>query len=254
MQIFNWILLKPLPYPFEPMFSAKAILLDLDDTLYAYSPCHQAGLDAFSATWENLNLGDQEEALKYYHVARKEIHATLKGSAASHHRLLYVQRALEKRLDHLDVKKTLKLYDAYWSAYLETMVLSTGAREWLEWLQSKKIPVVIVTNLVTEIQFEKICKLGIEGLIQFIVTSEESGHEKPHTDPFLLALKKLNIPIDPDVYVVGDSFRADVTGAQSLGLSWIWIASSHEDKIVSELPEQGICVHSFEELITMMEE
>jgi putative hydrolase of the HAD superfamily len=58
-----------------------------------------------------------------------------------------------------------------------------------------------------------------------IVISEEVGLRKPHPDLFLLACERLGLPPDRCVHV-GDSHRADVVGATSVGMQAVWIDSS----------------------------
>ena len=66
-------------------------------------------------------------------------------------------------------------------------------------------------------QIEKLSSLGVLENIQFLVTSEEAGQEKPNSAIFRLALKKLNM-VPREVIMIGDSFDKDVLGALRLGI------------------------------------
>lgn len=67
---------------------------------------------------------------------------------------------------------------------------------------------LLVTNLTTAIQLRKIQKFGLAGLIDFLVTSEEAGKEKPAPLIFRLALRKAGCAAR-DVLTVGDDPAAD---------------------------------------------
>ena len=62
---------------------------------------------------------------------------------------------------------------------------------------------------------KKILKLDLEEYIDFLVTSEEVGHEKPNKKIFEKALKKINLQND-QVVMIGDSMAKDIEGAKSL--------------------------------------
>ena len=68
----------------------KGVLFDLDNTLYSYEPCNQAGQQAV-LNWLSKQLGLPVRKLQqHYDQARQQIHEQLVGQAASHSRLLYL--------------------------------------------------------------------------------------------------------------------------------------------------------------------
>jgi len=79
---------------------------------------------------------------------------------------------------------------------------------------------VILSNHVPELK--KIVKyLGIEGYFQTIITSAEIGYDKPHPEIYKEALKL--VENDSNVYMIGDSYQADVLGSKSMGIEAIWV-------------------------------
>ncbi len=200
-----------------------ALLLDLDDTLYAYAPCHKAGLDAFRNTWVALGLGSHQNAELAYHQARTRVADQLPGQAASHLRLLYAQLALEDHLGTSSPRLALVLSNAYWDAFLSAMRLEQGVLELLEWASAHQVPVAIVTDMTSELQLRKLVRLGIDPAINFVVSSEEVGIEKPSPEPFLRALQKLGTQPGPSIWMFGDSLERDIVPASQLGLSVAWV-------------------------------
>ena len=89
------------------------------------------------------------------------------------------------------------------------MKLRKGVLKVQKELKEQRIKTAVVSDLTTHIQLRKMDKLRISKYIDFLVTSEEAGSEKPHAVMFLLALineikrlvkatiatVKINIPI-----------------------------------------------------------
>jgi putative hydrolase of the HAD superfamily len=100
------------------------------------------------------------------------------------------------------------------------MVLHSEILEFLKECRQKRIKICIISDLTTKLQFQKIINLRIENFIDFFVSSEEAGEDKPGKNIFLLALKKLNLNPD-EVLVIGDSYEKDIVGARHLGIKAI---------------------------------
>ena len=81
--------------------------------------------------------------------------------------------------------------------------------------------------MTAHIQYMKIERLGINDLIEILVTSEETGIEKPAPVMFELALEKLKLNASEVAYF-GDSLEKDVEGAARCGLKPFWFIANHE--------------------------
>lgn len=193
----------------------KAILLDLDDTLYSYTAAHQTALQVWSQyAAQDLNISI-EQAEKEYLIARRWFNIQLNGMGASHSRLLYFKYISEKY--GLKVNNILAWENIYWDSFLNQMTLFPGVLPFLDKCLENKLLICLVTDLTTEIQLRKLQKLKIDHYFNYIVTSEESGQEKPKSLPFLLALYKLNL-LSKDVIMIGDHQEKDLLGAELLGI------------------------------------
>lgn len=202
----------------------RGVLLDLDDTLYAYGPCHAAGLrlchEKFSAAGGTLT---HESFCERYAAARELVKETTRGQAASHSRLLYLQRLLEGLGGRTDVGLTLELETAYWDGFTCAIELRPGARAFLERLRARGIPVAVVSDLTARIQLEKLRKMDLAGLVDFLVSSEEAGADKPAPEIFRLALRKLGLE-PQDVVLIGDDAEKDGKGGEGLGIRTLIIS------------------------------
>lgn len=190
------------------------ILLDLDNTLYEYAPCHAAGMEAAQAVAEeNLNIA-KADFERHYAEARAEIKARIKGQAASHNRLLYFQRALERAGFACEVRTALQLEKAYWCAYLDRIKLFEFVHDFLDDLRIAEIPVMIVTDLTAAIQYRKVLLLGLDGVIDGIITSEGSGSDKPAPPSFQIATERVSGAAKGSIWMIGDNPESDLVGAK----------------------------------------
>ena len=190
------------------------VLLDLDNTFYDYAPCQRAGLSAVSALAQQLLNLDRADFEQCFADARTEVKTRLGATGASHSRLLYFQRTIERAGFASQPLVALQLEQAFWRAYLDAATLFDQAREFLDDLRIAGIPAVFVTDLTAQIQFRKLVALGLDRLVDWIVTSEESGHDKPHPASFELALAKIG-GVEGPVWMIGDDAQVDLAGARA---------------------------------------
>lgn len=189
------------------------ILFDTDNTLYPYDPAHAAAqsavrkkvVEAFS-----IKEADFDQAFK---EARQQVKSHLKGLASSHSRLLYMQRMLEIMGLGSQVLLALDFEQTYWRTFLSNAMLFDEVRETMDDLRLLGVPTAVVTDLTSQVQFRKIVYFGLEHCFDCIVTSEESGFDKPHEASFELALKKLR-PAGDCIWMIGDNAVNDIRGAK----------------------------------------
>lgn len=86
--------------------------------------------------------------------------------------------------------------------------------------RARGITIVVVTNLESSLQYKKLARLGITDLIDFVVTSEEAGVEKPHPKMYKMALDKTGLR-PKDVVMLGDDQTLDGAGAKNAGIPFL---------------------------------
>ncbi len=211
----------------------KAILFDLDNTLYNYDLVHEKALkEVHRILNRRLNIG-LKEFLRLYGISKTEIHRELSGTASSHNRILYFQRMIEKTEKTVEPGIILKMYNAYWDSLLKNMRLYKGVLSLFKELKRRNIKIGIVSNLTTHIQLRKLHKLGLSEYIDILVTSEEAGREKPHPSMFLFALNKLRV-LPSEVLAVGDDPKTDIEGANAVGIDTVLLVKNVQAKLPKE--------------------
>lgn len=223
--------------------SFKGVLLDLDNTLYEYETCHQSALkksvEFLSSKW-NIPY---DTVFGAYKEGRSQINKELHGLGASHSRLLYFQR-ISEILGFPVSKPALEAEQVYWDKFLEHMEFRPGVSEFLQAISD--LPIAIVTDLTAQIQFRKLIHLNLDKRIAAVVTSEESGAEKPDERIFQLALKKLRLK-PSEVCMIGDSWHKDIEGAVGLGMRSFWL-NPGEYNSADKQHELAVAFDSFDQL------
>ena len=123
------------------------------------------------------------------------------------------------------------------------MVLFDDVALTLETLRSRGLTLGVVTNMNRGSR-EILAEFGLEGRVDFAVTSIEARSEKPHPPIFREALRRANSEPGETVHV-GDQLESDVEGARRVGITPVLLdrdgnhpgfAGCHRIEALPELP------------------
>ncbi|MCX6712364.1 MAG: HAD family hydrolase [Candidatus Vogelbacteria bacterium] len=199
--------------------SYAGVLLDLDDTLYDYKICHEFALRQTAKLWCQKTGQTTEAFLNSYEEAQKAVKIYTLNQGASHSRLLYFQNMSETKFGASKFKLTIELEKMYWDSFLTKIKLRLGVKDFLTELKNLGLKTCIITDLTASIQFAKVLKLNLSPLLDFIVSSEEAGVEKPAQKIFHLAQSKLGLP-KGKLIMIGDDKNKDELGAKNFGIAY----------------------------------
>ncbi len=83
-------------------------------------------------------------------------------------------------------------------------------------LKERKLVLGLISNIDHDIS--SLCnELGLSRYLNFWITSQEVGTDKPHAPIFLAALKKAGVKAEEALHI-GDQYQSDVVGAQGVGI------------------------------------
>ncbi len=200
----------------------KAVFLDLDDTLYSdFHECDDYGYKCMGVYAEKEFGIPQDEFIRQFRSCRQKFGRRQPGMPPTHNRLLVAQITLEI-LGLNPVKHARRLHRIYWDALFSKMELRHGVNELLSELRASDIKIAICTDMLADIQLEKLEYLGLDESIDYLVSSEEAGVDKPAAPIFWLALHKCGC-LPEEALMVGDNFKHDVQGAMDLGIGGVWL-------------------------------
>ena len=106
-------------------------------------------------------------------------------------------------------------------------------------LRSHGVPVGVVTNGPTDMQWGKVRNTGVADLVDAVVVSEEFGVNKPHPAIFNRALGLIGASPSETLFV-GDNQEADIVGAGEVGMRTAWMSHGRSWEIASYTPTHVI--------------
>lgn len=99
------------------------------------------------------------------------------------------------------------------------LVLFDDVLSTLSELKSKKLILGLISNVDHDIA--PLCqKLGLTPLLQIVVTSQDTGFNKPHPEIFSEALRQAEVQAQEAMFV-GDQYQIDVVGADGAGMQGV---------------------------------
>ena len=201
----------------------KAVLFDIDNTPYDLAAPHAEALRETEVR-AAAELGVPRETL---HAAYQRAFDWQIGNHADnagfHSRAVRFQRVLEEL--RLPLRYAVPLADRYWAELLDRIGAAgpvDGAAELLRGLKERGTRVGAATDMTADWQFRKLERLGLLDDLDFMVTSEEAGAEKPAAAFFALCLEKAECRPEECVFV-GDNLRKDALGALHAGMRAFWV-------------------------------
>ena len=196
----------------------KAILFDLDDTLFSLSGCEAQALrrtlgDAGLLTAMPADFAQRYAAISSGYWAAKA--ADDDSPAARDHIIVSSWRDFLARYD-LDLSRAPKLAEEFWAAFCASSALNPGARETVERL-AEHFRLGMISNGYSESQRGRLAAVGWSDRFDPLLISEEVGVAKPDERIFEMALEQLELG-RPDVLYVGDSLSHDREGCRRAGI------------------------------------
>lgn len=222
----------------------KAVIFDIDNTLYDYDAVHEVGMEALWTYCRDTFAIEKPAFMEVYRKAWSLSESRIgTDTAAIHSRMLRLQ-CMAELLGQPLFPHVSNMYHAYWDTLIAHMQPAPGILELLAELKKQGIKIGICTDMTAYIQYRKLEQLRMGSFIDMIVTSEEAGAEKPHPRIFELCVDKVGCRPEECV-LIGDNVKKDVLGAVNYGLCGIWYSQEREPKMETEFP----VIVSFEKCI-----
>jgi len=226
----------------------KAILFDLDDTLFDHRRASLLALQVMHA--EFAHAIDFTAFAEKHHEVLEEFHRqfligkfTLEQARIARMKVLF--NAFDREVDDGLAARAAGVYREQHQA---NRALLPGARALLEALHTEA-RLGIVTNNSTVEQHEKLRALDIAHYFDTIVISEDVGVSKPDPRIFGIALERIGAEAHEAV-LVGDNWHNDVQGALKAGMAAVWLNRDNQTQALerssghfsSETPaDSGVC-------------
>ena len=226
----------------------KTIFIDLDDTLWDF---HANAKSAMQEIYEIRNLGKYFDSFEQYFTfyAKRNLELWEEyGKGTIPKEALQLKR-FEHPLIQVDVDNAplaKEIGDQYLGLLPTRTMLVPYAKELLDYLYTK-YPLTIVSNGFVEVQYKKLHSCGIEQYFAHVVLSEAASALKPDKRIFEYALQ-LNNATASETIMIGDSYEADIVGAQNAGIDQIY----YHPKTIDKNKPSTFQVKSLEEIINIL--
>ncbi len=198
----------------------RAVIFDIDDTLYSYIEANKEAYAALSAYTEEAFGWEPGEAERAALEMMERHHRQMGEVSAYHNRLIRCQGILEDRGLPL-YPHALRMTELYWDTLIRESVASPGAAGTMRILKERGIRLGIGTDMTALYQFKKLEHLDLLRYLDWVVTSEEACVEKPSPDFFALCVRKAGC-LPEECLFVGDNYVKDYCGALGAGLHALW--------------------------------
>ena len=206
----------------------KAVIFDLDNTLYNFDAANEFGIRALAAYTEPVFGWDYPKMKDLYEESREKLTERMGDVGSAHNRLLRFQNLLEEKKLPLH-PHALEMAKAYWRGVLDNMAPSPGAREIMEELRRMGVRIGLGTDMTAYMQYEKLIRLGLMEYMDFIVSSEEAGTDKPGNAFFMLCARKAGC-LPGECLFIGDNIVRDYGGAAAAGMQARWFIPPWKQK------------------------
>jgi HAD superfamily hydrolase (TIGR01509 family) len=204
----------------------KAVLFDLDDTLFDHQYSCRSGLAALMQHYDSLSQASLDELEQLHMALLNELHMdVLRGKAsiddmrAERFRRIFLHYG--EQASPAIIQEAVMLYR---EAYKDARRAIFGVVPLLQALHSRVHIAVVTNNMLVE-QQEKLRVCGLTSLVDTLVASGEVGSIKPESAIFEITLQRIGCRAQ-EAIMIGDSWKADVLGAQGAGIQAVWFNRS----------------------------
>ncbi len=176
----------------------KAVLFDMDGTLVDSEDIHYKNIIEVCAAY-GYNFTD-EDNMRFMGHSMTNIFDALKPSFP----------------DHITFDIFFEDNVSRFEKVINKNNLFAGVTDALTYLKTKKIPMYVVTNGEQRAANIALSKTDIRHYFEGVITAAQVQNAKPHPEPYLLAAKALNIPIE-QCLIVEDSVTGVASGVDAGG-------------------------------------
>lgn len=194
------------------------VFVDIDDTLYDYEYAHKKSLELcyekFLVLYKNATLKDFKSD---YRSCRNKVTNKFKNTGSSRSRILAFQMLFEGYGLNNAYVHALDFEDNYWKYLTDNIKSNIALIKVLKRLHKQNLKICALSDMQVRYQVKKIKKLDLDKILDYLVTSEEYGIEKPDKGIFEYALNKTSSEASRSI-MIGDNMQKDILGARDIGM------------------------------------
>lgn len=204
----------------------KAVLIDIDDTIFDFEKCSR---NSFLKTLEKFNLKFKEEDFSYFNKVNDILWTKQKLGEINIKEVFIKRDYLMGKYFNLDIEKGL-FNDLFVKFLYDEIEMVDGIENLLEYL-SEKYKIFAASNGIYKMQENRLKKSNLDKYFDKIFVSEKLGYEKPDKKFFekIMDITKFS---NDDLIMIGDSIKSDIIGAKNSKIKSIYF--NKEDKKITD--------------------
>jgi putative hydrolase of the HAD superfamily len=235
-EIFN------LNYDNKDEYMIKALIFDLDDTLYYEM---EYVLRAFKEVARYFGNEYKKDSEKLYLRMKQILEESGRGKIFN---IICEENGFREDIN--------VLVDLYRSS-VPKLELYEDSKEVLNWARENGYKLGIITDGCSKVQWNKITALSVEKLVDKIIVTDDLGREfwKPNKRAYLDIIGFFDIDEEECVYI-GDNPNKDFIGAKEIGMKTVRVIRENGDHIntfLDEKYEADLNITNLLELINLLE-
>ncbi|MHA2097301.1 MAG: YjjG family noncanonical pyrimidine nucleotidase [Candidatus Kariarchaeaceae archaeon] len=198
----------------------EMLFIDFDDTLVDYQQCQDQALKLLMGDY-GISNSDYPKIFELYHNINNQLWPELeKGNKT-------IPEIREERFEILKQsipfhEKARKLDNKYLEYFILSTKITNSNFELLKALKNLGYKIVITTNGIREVQRKRIKLIGVDRLVDSVITSEDVGKAKPSPKMYNISLQNYNLS-NNQAFVIGDSLSSDILGANNAKIPCCWL-------------------------------
>ncbi|MEO0084703.1 MAG: HAD-IA family hydrolase [candidate division WOR-3 bacterium] len=191
----------------------KAVIFDLDNTLVDFMKMKELAIDAAADAMidAGLPMKKQEVYQRIFNVYKEK---------GIEYQQVFDSFLLET-LGKIDMKILAAGIIAYRRARESALVSYPKVTITLLELLKRGLKLAVISDAPRLQAWLRLCGLNIHNYFDVVITFDDTNKRKPDAEPFIMALKQLNLTA-PEVIMVGDWPERDIIGAKPLGMKTVF--------------------------------
>ncbi len=192
------------------------IIFDLDDTLLDFT---KGAYQTLMKLFKDYGISDTQEALERYQVINHNVWQRIEQGEAR--APLLAERFSQLFNSYHITVSGKELDEAFQTSVAQNYLKIPGAEETLKQLKEAGVTLLVGSNGVADIQYQRLEQSGLMPYFSDIFISDHIGAPKPKPEFFNYIFNKY-----PDMkhqtLMIGDRLEADILGAYQSHLDSIW--------------------------------
>lgn len=223
----------------------NSLFIDFDDTLVDYPRTQNQALLKLLNRY-GLDSSEYPNVFDLYHNINNSLWPLLENGEKS------ISQIREERFEIL--KQSIPLDDTPIELdkhYLDYFVLSTQISKTnlqdLQTLKNMGYNLIITTNGIRDVQRKRINHIGLESIIDHVITSEDVGEAKPSPLMYKTVMDLYSITKD-QAFIIGDSLSSDIMGANNVNILSCWLNYGKPTKSSERIAKPDIISNDFSDI------